>query len=161
MPTVTQLHQIPDEIAALSGMDHDYADLFTITTDGVPGRAAERWAYAAFDEAAGLGGQFVWRVPLGLRLRRRPGRVAGWRIAARGADWVRIEATSWYLTPHVVFHVDDERLAVATFIRYDRPLLAGRTWTQLSKFHRAKMPGLLRHAHRIERAKGLAQTSGR
>ena len=75
-----------------------------------------------FTDVGGRGAQFIWRVLLGMRLRAAPDRVAGWQIADRGEDWIRIEATSWFLTGHLVVQADDEHVSLATFIRYDRPL---------------------------------------
>lgn len=150
MPTVIQQRNVPEAIRSLSTLaPPDYVDLFTVTTSGAAGRSPEQWARAGLEDAAGLQGQFVWRVLLGLRLERRPsqGHVAGWKIADRGGNWLRLEAASWFLTAHVVVQVDDGQSSVATFIRYDRPI-AAFIWPPLSAFHRKAMPGLLRHAAR-------------
>jgi hypothetical protein len=115
------------------------------------GRSPEEWARAAV-EAAGLGGQVVWRVLCGLRLAWRPSPdyVGGWKIADRGDSWIRLEAASWFMTAHLVLEVDDRHLSVATFIRYDRPM-AALVWPPLSAAHRFLMPGLLRHTVRAMR----------
>ena len=98
-----------------------------------------------FEDVLGGRAQFVWRVLMGLRLKAAPDRVAGWRIAERGDDYVRLEASSWFLTAHLVVQADDEHVSFATFIRYDRPL-AARVWPPMSKVHRKSAPGLLRQA---------------
>ncbi|WP_344533725.1 hypothetical protein [Streptomyces albiaxialis] len=108
--TVVQRHEIPERILALSPLTApDYVDVFTLTTPEPTDIPPERWARAAFEDVAGLGGQFIWRVLLGLRLARRrrssPTHIAGWRIAGRGDDWIRVEARSWMLTGHLVVHV--------------------------------------------------------
>src|SRR5438046_179620 len=103
-------------------------------------------------QAAGLAGQFGWRVLCGLRLERRPspGYVGGWKIADRGDRWIRSEAASWFMTAHIVVQVDDGQLSVATFVRYDRPI-AALVWPPLSAGHRLAMPGLLRKTVRAMR----------
>ncbi len=148
MPTVLQQRDVPDAIRSLITMARpDYVDLFTLTTNGAADRSPEKWARAGVEEAAGLAGQFVWRVLCGLRLESRPSPdyIGGWKIADRGARWIRLEAASWFMTAHIVVRVDDAQVSVATFIRYDRPL-AALLWPPLSAGHRWAMPGLLRQA---------------
>lgn len=145
MPSVIQQHNIPEQISFLSGMDSpDYIDLFTVTTTGAGAISAEEWARTAIEHVAGQGGQFIWRGVLGLRLKSRPftERVGGWRIADRGREWIRLEASSWFLTAHLVIRLDAEHLSVGTFIRYDRPI-AAVIWVPASAVHRRLMPGLL------------------
>ncbi|MEV0443794.1 hypothetical protein AB0I84_31175 [Streptomyces spectabilis] len=148
---VRQEQPVPAPILALSTMERpDYVDLFTLS-GGVPGRSPEEWAKALFEDVAGRSGQFVWRVLLGLRLRAARGRVAGWEIADRGADWIRLEARSWFLTGHLVVRADDDHVSLATFLRYDRPL-AGRVWPPLAKKHRSLARGLLRDGRDLLRS---------
>jgi len=145
MPSVIQQRNIPEVISSISGMDSpDYSDLFTVTTNGAADASAEQWSRTAIEDVAGLGGQFIWRGVLGLRLRPRPSteQVGGWKIAGRGEDWIRIEASSWFLTAHCVIRLDDGQLSVGTFIRYDRPI-AALIWVPASAVHRRLMPGLL------------------
>jgi hypothetical protein len=152
---VTEHSKIPDEIGSLRAMTPDYVDLFSVPATGAPARSPEEWARATIEDSAGRRGQFVWRAILGLRLDGRPSpdRIGGWRIAGRGADWLRVEASSWFLTAHLVVRVDDARVSVATFVRYDRPP-AGLVWPPLSAIHRRAMPGLLRSAARHAASKG-------
>ncbi|GAA3471292.1 hypothetical protein [Nonomuraea roseola] len=150
--TVFQQHDVPEEVRALSTLaDPDYVDLFTIVTGAAAPRSPEQWARAAFEDVAGLKGQFIWRVLLGLRLQRRtsPTCVAGWKIAERGDRWLRLEARSWMLTGHLVIIVEDEEVSLGTFLRYDRPM-ARRVWTPLSAVHRHEAPGLLREAYEVQ-----------
>ena len=150
MPTVFQQPNVPKTIRSLSTLDSpDYVDLFTVTTDGAAGRSPEQWARAGIEDAAGLAGQFVWRVLCGLRLRRRPSPdyVGGWKIADRGDNWIRLEAASWFMTAHIVVQVEVGQLSLATFIRYDQPM-AALVWPPLSAGHRLAMPGLLRQTVR-------------
>jgi len=89
----------------------------------------------------------IWRVLLGLRLTRgrSPATVAGWRISGRGADWVRLEAASWFLTGNLLVLTADGRVSLATFLHYERRV--GRwVWPPLSALHRRLVPGVLRSA---------------
>lgn len=151
MLTVRQQHDIPQAVRALSPTDPDYIDVFTLITHDASHRSPEQWARAAFEDVAGLQGQFIWRVLLGLRLQRRasPDHVAGWRIADRSDRGIRLEAHSWMLTGHLVVQVDDEQVSLATIVRYDRPI-AARIWSPLSSVHRRLAPGLLRDAHKVQ-----------
>src|SRR5687767_3372515 len=122
------------------------------TPDATPS-SPEEWARAGVETAAGLGGQFVWRVLLALRLALRPSaeHVAGWKIARRGADWITLEAASWFMTANIVVHVEEGEVSVATCIRYDHPV-AALIWSPLSRGHRRAMPGLLRRAAKVRLA---------
>jgi hypothetical protein len=145
MLSVIQQRTIPDAIRALSGMDRpDYIDVFTVTTNGAADATPEQWVRTALEGVAGRGGQCIWRGVLGLRLMSRPSteRVAGWRIADRGEDWIRLEASSWFLTAHLVTRLGDGQLVAGTFIRYDH-LIAPLIWVPASAVHRRMMPGLL------------------
>jgi hypothetical protein len=159
VPAVRQQWPVPKEIRALSTMaDPDYVDLFTMA-GGIPGRSPEQWARAMFEDVLGRDAQFVWRVLMGLRLKAAPERVARWKIADRGDNWVRLEASSWFLTNHLVVRADDEQVSLATFIRYDRPV-ASRVWPPMSTKHRQYAPGLLRQAYRAS-SRGRADRPAR
>jgi hypothetical protein len=53
-----------------------------------PAATPEQWSRTAIEDVAGLGGQFIWRGALSLRLKSRPSteRVGGWKIADRGEE---------------------------------------------------------------------------
>jgi hypothetical protein len=145
MPSVIQLRNIPEAIRARSGMDcPDYIDLFTVTTNEAADATPEQWFRTALEDVAGRSGQYIWRGVLGLRLKSRPSteRIGGWKIADRGEDWIRLEASSWFLTAHLVTRLDDRHLFAGTFIRYDHPI-APLIWVPVSAVHRRLMPGLL------------------
>jgi len=157
VPTVLQQRNVPEAIRSLTTMaSHDYVDVFTVTTSAAEDWSPAQWARAGVDFAAGLAGQFVWRILLGLRLERRssPDYVAGWKIVGRGDSVVVLEATSRFLTAQIVVRVGDGQVSVATFIRYDR-LIAAFIWPPLSVGHRRAMPGLLRQAVRILTFEGV------
>jgi hypothetical protein len=153
MTTILQQRNVPETIRSLSTMaSHDYVDLFKV--GAAEDRSPEQWARAGVDRAAGLAGQLVWRVLLGLRLERQssPDHVAGWRIVGRDDDRIVLEASSWFMTAQIVIQIGDRQVSVATFIRYDRPL-ARLVWSAAAAGHRQAMPGLLRRA-----ARSLAET---
>jgi hypothetical protein len=148
VPTVVQQQTIPDRIRSLSNLARiDYGDLFTATRN-TANTSAEQLARAIVEGAPHeLSRRFLWRAVLGLRLEphHSPGCMGGWKIGGRGDSWLRIEAASWFITAHVVFHVDDDHLSAATFIRYDRPV-AAVLMPPVTLMHRCAMPGLLRYA---------------
>ena len=151
MPSVIQEPTIPEGICSLSGMDcPDYNDLFTVTTNRVADASPEQWSRTAIEDVAGAGGQFIWCRVLRLRLDSRPStdRVGGWKIADRGEGWIRLEASSWFLTAHLVIRLEDGRLSAGTFIRYDQPI-APLIWLPVSAIHRRLMPGLLDQTVRL------------
>jgi hypothetical protein len=152
---VVQQHEIPERIRDCSTMVSDYVDLFTATASRAMDTSPEQWARAALEGASPVGRFLAWQVLLGLRLDQRPSpdHLAGWRIAERGDGWIRIEASSWFMTGHIVFQVEGDRVSFATFIRYDR-LVAALVWLPASIIHRAKVPDVLRHAvRRVERSR--------
>lgn len=158
MTTVVEQRNVPGAVRSLSTLvKQDYVDLFTVTAGAAADGSPEQWARAGVDDAAGLAGQFVWRVLLGLRLELRPSpdHVAGWKIVDRGDSWIVLEAASWFLSAQIVFQVGGGQVSVATFIRYDRPV-AALVWPPLSVGHRQAMPGLLRHAAKVTASKGIA-----
>ncbi|MET8798190.1 hypothetical protein ABZV91_17365 [Nocardia sp. NPDC004568] len=150
-PVARRQHEIGESVRAHSGMAvYDYADQFTIDTP--PGAAAtpEEWARTALGDVAGARGQFVWRVVLGLRLRRRSsaGQVAGWPIVERGATWITLGARSWLISGRLVLELSDGTASVATFVHYERRL-GERIWAAVSPGHRRFAPVLLTEASRI------------
>jgi hypothetical protein len=98
------------------------------------------------DTPLGRSAPSVWR-QLGLRLGppQSPDYVQGWKIAARGDNWIRLETTSSLMTAHAVVHVDERHVALALFVRYDQPLAAS-VWPPVSIMHRRAVPAMLRQA---------------
>jgi hypothetical protein len=146
---------VPEAIRALDTLTApDYADIVTATVSETPSRTPEQWLHAALKGVPRgllLFVPFVQRVALGLRLQLRPSpdHVLGWKIADRGDKWLRLEAASWFLTGHVIFHVDDGQLSFASFIRYDRPP-AALVWPPVSLIHRQVALALVRSAARAQ-----------
>ncbi len=148
--------EVPEEIRSLGALaDADYADIVTATIDRAPVEPEQLIDAALKGVPRGvlLLTPLAQRVFLGLRLKLRPApdRLLGWQIVDRGENWVRIEAASWFLTGHVVLHVDEGRLSFASFIRYDRKL-AALVWPPVSLIHRQVALALVRSAVRASRA---------
>jgi hypothetical protein len=148
--TVRWRREVPETIRSLGALANaDYADIVTATIDVTPAEP-EQVIHATLN---GLSRgllfliPFVQRVFLGLRLKLRPSpdHLLGWKIADRGENWIRIEAASWFLTGHVVMHVDKGRISFASFIRYDRRL-AAFVWPPVSLIHRQVALALVRSA---------------
>ncbi|MEU1392269.1 MULTISPECIES: DUF2867 domain-containing protein [unclassified Nonomuraea] len=154
LESVVGTGDLPPSVRALSSLPVvDYADHFALATDALAtdaadaGATAERWARAMFGDVPGAAERFIWRGLLGLRLvpGRSPATVAGWRIAARGDDWIRLETASWFLTANLVVRAADGRVSLTTLLRHDRRL--GRVvWPPLSAIHRRLAPEVLRDA---------------
>ncbi len=145
-PVAVGTGNVPGPVRALSSLaDVDYADHVALATeaDATP----EQWARAMFGHVPGPAERLIWAGLLQLRLSRgrSPATVAGWRIGGRGADWIRLEAASWFLTANLVVRATDGRVSLTTFLHYDRGL--GRlVWPPLSAIHRRLIPGVLRGA---------------
>ena len=148
--TVRWRREVPEAIRSLGALANaDYADIVTATIDVTPAEPEQVIHATLNDLPRGLFLliPFVQRVFLGLRLKLRPSpdRLLGWKIADRGENWIRIEAASWFLTGHVVMHVDKGRISFASFIRYDRRL-AAFVWPPVSLIHRQVALALVRSA---------------
>ncbi|GCD93266.1 DUF2867 domain-containing protein [Embleya hyalina] len=141
-------HDMPPSFHALTSMpDFDYGDVFTLATEAATDATPEQWARAMFGDVPGTGERLIWRGLLGLRLThgRSPDTVAGWRVAERGPDWIRLATASPSLTADLVVRTSEGRVSLATFLRYERT--PGRLiWPPLSAVHRRLVPGVLRDA---------------
>ena len=150
MQSVVRERSIPEVMRALAAMDSpDSMSLFTTETGDAAGHTPEEWARAIVEGVPATGRFFVWRGICGLRLASRPSRnhIAGWKIAGREDNWIRIEAASWFMTAHIVFRVDEPQVSFATFVRYDRQP-AAVVWPTVALVHHRAIPGLLRGAVR-------------
>ena len=151
MPSIYQEHHIPDSTVALSTFERpDYVDVFTATIPDASERSPERWARRVLEETPlGRSAPLLWR-GLGLRLGPRPSPdyVQGWKVAARGEDWIRIETASWFASAEAVVRAAESLLSIALFVRYDRPI-ARVIWVPVSVLHRRAMPVLLGQALKV------------
>lgn len=155
-PTVTELPlerrlgagEVEDRALARCGLERiDYVDHFVLTTNTGPRATPEDWARAMFGDVPSLGERLIWQGLLQLRVRPGPSSstVAGWRIARRETEWIRLETSSWAVRAELVIHVTKDSVSLTTFLQYVR--FAGRlVWTTLSAVHRRLAPGILREA---------------
>ncbi|MEV2240172.1 hypothetical protein [Micromonospora sp. NPDC049891] len=154
--------RLPASVRALSSLSRiDYADHFVLPTDAAA--TVERWARVMFGDTPDAIELFLWRGLMGLRLSRTASAdtVAGWQIGEQGDDWIRLEADSWFLAANLVVQASGDRVALGTFLRYDR-WLAHLVWPPLSVLHRRLVPGVLRKAaSRITAGKAHSGVSSR
>jgi len=146
--------EVPAPIRSLSALANpDYSDIVTATINETPAEPEQVIHAALKGVPRGLLIliPFVQRAVLGLRLKLRPSpdHLLGWKIADRGENWIRIEAASWFLTGHVVMHVDHGRMSFASFIRYERRI-AALVWPPVSLIHRQVALALVRGAIRVQ-----------
>lgn len=128
-----------------------WVDTFALVADDAAAWSPEQWARAALEDVSGLGGQVGWRAT-GMRLAWRPsvGRVAGWRIAARGQGWVQVSADSPLVTVGLAFHVDGEEMSLVTSVSC-RGRLGRLFWSRARPEHSRRVPALLSDAHSLLR----------
>lgn len=153
-PKVHWRREVPEAIRSLGVLANaNYADIVTATVDETLTDPEQviRAALKGLPRGLLVFIPFIQRVFLGLRLELRPSpdHLLGWKIAARGENWMRIEAASWFLTAHVVMHVNEGQLSFASFVRYDRPL-AALVWPPVSLIHRQVALALVRSAIRAQ-----------
>ncbi|MGH2904786.1 MAG: hypothetical protein ACRDK7_14570 [Solirubrobacteraceae bacterium] len=146
---------MPEAIRSLDTIESpDYVDLVTGPVSETPDRTPEQWLRLMLQgvpRSMLLVVPLIQRVALGLRLELRasPDHIIGWRIADRGEHHMRIEAASWFLTGHVIVHVDQGQLSFATFVRYYRTP-AALVWPPISLIHRQVALALVRSATRAQ-----------
>jgi hypothetical protein len=133
----------------------DHVDLFTVAAPGARDHTPEAWARAVLEEApvSQRNARRFWRL-LGLRL-GPPGsadHVQGWRIAARGDDWVRLETASWYMTAQAVVLVGAAQVSLSLSLRFDRPP-AALVWRFVAGPHKRAVPVMLRQGAELMAAR--------
>jgi hypothetical protein len=140
LSTIRWRREVPAAIRSLGALaGADYADIVTAAIDETPAdpEGVVREVLNGVPRGLLLLIQFVQRVFLGFRLKLRASQdhLIGWKIADRGENWLRIETDSWFMTAHVVTHVEAGKISLASFIRYDRRL-AAFVWPPVSLIHR-------------------------
>ncbi|GAA1487929.1 hypothetical protein [Brachybacterium sacelli] len=140
--------EVEDRALARCGLARiDYVDHFVLTTATGTRATSESWARAMFGDVPDRGERLIWQGLLQLRLRPgpSPSTVAGWHIARREKQWIRLETSSWAVRAELVIHVTEHSVSLTTFLQYVR--FVGRlVWTTLSPVHRRLTPGILRKA---------------
>jgi hypothetical protein len=157
------VHDVPAAVRALTTFTTPaYVDLFTVTTPMAGNRSAEEWARAVLERAplASRNARRLWRL-MGLRLgpQRSPDHVQGWRIAARGDNWLRLETASWYLSAQAVCMVEHDQVSISLSVRYDR-LVAPLVWAAVSGPHQRAVPVMLRQAVALMTTEPLGPDGG-
>jgi hypothetical protein len=147
--SVIQASDVPESVRALTTLaEPDYVDLFTADAPMATSTSAEDWARAVLERApvSRRHARRFWRA-LGLRLGppHSPDHVQGWKIAARGDNWVRIETGSWYMTAQAVCLVEDDRVSLSLSLRYDRRV-AALVWAFVAGPHQRAVPVMLHQA---------------
>ena len=151
-PMVLQRRDIPGAIRSLSTLaSPDYVDLFTAWTSESTDRSPEQWARAVLEEAplSRRNARLLWRL-MGLRLgpRLSPDHVQGWRIAAHGDNWIRVETASWYMTAQAVCLVEEGQVSISLSLHYDHAV-AVLVWALVSGPHQRAVPAMLSQAVRL------------
>jgi hypothetical protein len=150
--TVVGVDEVPGAVRSIVTLaDPDYMDLFTVSTPIAKDRSAEQWIRAVLEQSAVArhNARRVWRL-MGLRLGPQDSadHVQGWKISGRGADWVRVETASWYLTAQAICLVEQGRVSISLALRYDHPA-ARLAWAVVSGPHQRALPVMLRQAVRL------------
>jgi hypothetical protein len=150
--TLVGVHQVPEAVRSLCTLAApDYIDCFIVTTPTASNHSAEDWARAVLERAplSRRSARLIWRL-LGLRLGppHSPDHVQGWRIAACGDNWLRVETASWYASAQAVCLVEHGQVSVSVSLHYDRPP-AALVWALVSGPHQRAVPVMLRQAVRL------------
>ena len=150
--SVVGVNDVPQAVRSLTTLaDPDYVDLFTITTPRATDKTAEEWARAILEQApvSRRNARILWRL-MGLRLgpRNSPDHVQGWKIAARGDNWLRVETASWYASAQAVCLVEEGQVSISLSFRYDRPF-AKLVWFLVSDPHQRAVPVMLHQAAKL------------
>jgi len=144
-------HDLPDRVCKLSTFGApDYIDSFTIKTPVAQERSPEGWARAVLEEAAlsRRSARRLWQL-MGLRLGPPPysaAHVQGWAITDTGANWIRLETESWYLSAQAVCLVDDVEVSLSLSLRHDPKLVGRFVWAFVQGPHQRAVPIMLRQA---------------
>jgi hypothetical protein len=160
--TVVGVDEVPRSVRSLTSLaDPDYIDLFTVTTPGARNRSPDEWARAVLEQTplARRNARVLWRL-MGLRLgpQSSPDHVQGWRISARGDNWLRAETASWYMTAQAVCLIEEGSVSASLSLRYDHPV-AVLVWAVVSASHQRAMPIMLRQAVKAQEPNPARQDS--
>jgi hypothetical protein len=144
-------HRVAVTEAPPAGASPDYGDAFAVGRRAGDGRSAERWARDGFGRLPRVtreGGLLAHRGPLGFSLGPwdSPDHVFGWRIASSEPELLHLEARGRWLSGHMLWRLEDARLTMTTFVRYEMPRTGRAVWTTLGGLHRGSTPHLLRLA---------------
>lgn len=133
------------DVLALSSLSRiDYVDHFRAAHQVGVHISPERWARTMFGDAPDLTEKLLWSAILRLRLQAGASAdtIAGWKITARGDDWIRTTAASRSATAELIIRATEGTLELATVVRYDRRR-AVAVWRPTAFVHRQLVPVLL------------------
>jgi hypothetical protein len=152
-------HEVPEVVRSLTTLSEpDYVDFFAINMSEMANWSAERWARAILEEApvARRNARVLGRL-MGLRLgpRNSPDHVQGWKIAARGDNWIRVETGSWYATAQALCLVESEQASISLSLRYDQPVVAALVWAFIRGPHQRAVPVMLHQAAGLLQCRGI------
>jgi hypothetical protein len=147
--SVVGVDEVPGAVRSIVTLaDPDYVDLFTVSTPIAEDRSAEEWARAVLEQSAVArhNARLLWRL-MGLRLGppNSAHHVQGWKISGRGANWLRAETGSWYMTAQAICLVEQGQVSISLSLRHDHPV-ARLVWAVVSGPHQRAVPVMLRQA---------------
>jgi hypothetical protein len=148
---VSWSRHVPAALRDLSTLSApDYADTFSAVLPEPPGLPPASLVHASFAVSPRwlrLLTPLAQRFVLGFHIASSssPDHPLGWEITGGGDNWLRVDASSSFLSGQVVGLIDGCSLSIAAFVRYDRAL--GRmVWPPVSLVHRQVGITLLRSA---------------
>lgn len=139
-----------DTLRACCTLDRvDHVDTHLLATDQPRTRTPEQWAREILEgPSAVMRARLTagWTM-LGLRVHQRgPDTIAGWPIAHRDAEYVRLQGDSLLgLTGQLVARVTDDGVEFATFVQLANPV-ARALWARVLPTHLEIVESLLRGA---------------
>jgi hypothetical protein len=145
--------EVPEIVRFLTTLsDPDHVDFFTIDVAEAGTMSAETWARAILEETplARRNARVLWRL-MGLRLgpRNSPSYIQGWRVAARGDNWIRAETGSWYATAQALCLVEPKQVSISLSLCYDEPVVGALVWKLIRGPHLRAVPVMLRQAAKL------------
>ncbi|HSZ13313.1 MAG TPA: hypothetical protein VK790_04685 [Solirubrobacteraceae bacterium] len=129
----------------------DYADAFEVTRSPSDTRSAEQWARDGFESLPVVTRWALllihrWILGFSLGPWASPNHLLGWRIVTSEPELLHLETRSRLLNGHMVWRLDGERLALTTFLHFERRRTAALVWAVIGNIHRGGGTYLLRLA---------------
>jgi hypothetical protein len=143
--------EVTEEIRAFDTLaEADYSAAWEVMISAGDRRSAEQWARAIFEGAPRALRAFVvtgWIAGLRLRLgpRRSPDYVLGWTVVTTTPDLVILSVQSWMMTAHLMVSVEEKRVVLGSFVRYEKRG-ASALWSTVQPLHHQILPYLFGRA---------------
>jgi hypothetical protein len=128
-----------------------YAAAWEVAFADGDARSAEQWARATFEDGPRALRAFIvagWTAGLGFQLGPRPSpdHVLGWTIVTAAPDLIILSVRAALLgTAHIVLRVENARVVLASFVRYEKRM-ARPLWSVVQPVHHRTIPYLLGRA---------------